>query len=426
MCNRLHLNGNRLPVAWGLDVGTVKCKYCAKTISGGVFRFKHHFVETREDYEPCATVPDEIKLPIMKIVVESKATKENKRRLNSINEDEESAEGVEASQATDLNFESIDKKKYKPLVDAQVAEFFYTSVIPFNAIKNLTFLKMCEMIRKYGPGYKPPTYYNVREKLLKQTVQKIDDSLKDFRDEWKRTYCSIMFDGWTDKKRCSICNFLVNNPKGTIFMYSLDTFDISKTTGKVFKMLDDVVTFFGEENVVQMITDNVANFKANMLISMLKKYTNGRDLVGCYESIWEIIDKRWENQLHRPLHAAAYYLNPQLHFEDDLKKDKGEGKEGLFICMMRLVKDIGNAINSRKTMQPAKWWEMFGDGHPELKWFAIHVHTKRRNRLHQKKMTDSVYMMYNLKPKSRPIRTIVTLPFEDMQSNDEWITTRRH
>ena len=121
---------------------------------------------------------------------------------------------------------------------------------------------MCEMIRKYGPGYKPPTYYNVREKLLKQTVQKIDDSLKDFRDEWKRTYCSIMFDGWTDKKRCSICNFLVNNPKGTIFMYSLDTFDISKTTGKVFKMLDDVVTFFGEENVVQMITDNVANFKA--------------------------------------------------------------------------------------------------------------------------------------------------------------------
>jgi len=66
-----------------------------------------------------------------------------------------------------------------------------------------------------------------------------------------------------------------------------------------------------------------------------------------YESIWEIIDKRWENQLHRPLHAAAYYLNPQLHFEDDLKKDKGEGKEGLFICMMRLVKDIGvrNKIN---------------------------------------------------------------------------------
>jgi Protein of unknown function (DUF 659) len=30
-----------------------------------------------------------------------------------------------------------------------------------------------------------------------------------------------------------------------------------------------------------------------------------------YEKIWNIIDLRWELQLHRPLHAAAYYLNPK-------------------------------------------------------------------------------------------------------------------
>ena len=68
-----------------------------------------------------------------------------------------------------------------------------------------------------------------------------------------------------------------------------------------------------------------------------------------YEPIWEIIDKRWENQLHRPLHAIAYYLNPQLHFEDDFKKDNREVKEGLFICMMRLVKDVRvrNKINGQ-------------------------------------------------------------------------------
>jgi hypothetical protein len=27
-----------------------------------------------------------------------------------------------------------------------------------------------------------------------------------------------------------------------------------------------------------------------------------------YKKIWEIIDQRWSLQLHRPLHAAAYYL----------------------------------------------------------------------------------------------------------------------
>jgi len=71
-----------------------------------------------------------------------------------------------------------------------------------------------------------------------------------------------MSDGWIDKKRRSICNFLVNSPKGTVFLYSLDTFDISKTAEKIFKMLDDAVEFVGEENILQIVTDNVANFNA--------------------------------------------------------------------------------------------------------------------------------------------------------------------
>ena len=54
----------------------------------------------------------------------------------------------------------------------------------------------------------------------------------------------------------------MNNPKGTIFLYSLDTSEISKIVDKVLKMLDDVVNFVEEENVVQVITDNAANYKA--------------------------------------------------------------------------------------------------------------------------------------------------------------------
>ena len=98
--------------------------------------------------------------------------------------------------------------------------------------------------------------------FLKQAVQKTDVILEEFKEEWKRIGCTIMSNGWTDKKRRSICNFLVNSPKGTVFLYSLDTSDISKIADKVFKMLDDVVEFVGEENVVQVVTDNAANFKA--------------------------------------------------------------------------------------------------------------------------------------------------------------------
>ena len=30
-----------------------------------------------------------------------------------------------------------------------------------------------------------------------------------------------------------------------------------------------------------------------------------------YISMWKIIDERWNRQLHRPLHATGYYLNPR-------------------------------------------------------------------------------------------------------------------
>ena len=30
-----------------------------------------------------------------------------------------------------------------------------------------------------------------------------------------------------------------------------------------------------------------------------------------YLPMWKIIDERWNRQLHRPLHAAGYYLNPR-------------------------------------------------------------------------------------------------------------------
>ncbi|KAF7832439.1 zf-BED domain-containing protein/DUF659 domain-containing protein/Dimer_Tnp_hAT domain-containing protein [Senna tora] len=431
-----------------------------------------------------------------------------------------------------------------------------------------------------------------------------------------------MSDGWTDRKRRSICNFLVNSPKGTVFMYSLDTSDISKTTDKVFEMLDEMVGTVGEENVIQVITNNAANYKAagkrlmekrkhlywtpcaahcidlmledfekhiplhkttissgrkittfiyarTMLISILRNFTKGRDLIrpattrfatsyltlaclnenkgalmnmfsskewteskfssirdgkqvencvldngfwknivtclqaaaplikvlrlvdsdekpamgfiyeamNCgrerikqnfnnvkksYEPIWNIIDERWEAQLHRPLHAAAYYVNPHFRYSPSFQNDYFV-KDGLFKCLDRFILDedtrstidrqmvdfseargmfgLNSAKANREKMSPADWWLAYGDGCPELQKFAIRilsltcsssgcernwnafemVHTKRRNRLHQKKMNALVYVKSNLKLRNKEKRSHVS-SFDDMHSDDEWIT----
>ena len=96
---------------------------------------------------------------------------------------------------------------------------------------------------------------------LKKEVDLSQQMLEEYKVEWKKTSCSIMSDGWSDKKRKSICNFLVNSPKGTIFLYPINTSNISKTAKKVCQMLDEVLDRVGEENVMQLVTDNAANYK---------------------------------------------------------------------------------------------------------------------------------------------------------------------
>ena len=89
--------------------------------------------------------------------------------------------------------------------------------------------------------------------------------------EKKKTGCSIMSDRWIYKKRRCICNFLVNSPKGIIFLSSVYTSNMSKTANKVFEMLDAIVERIVKENVVQIVTDNAANYKATGQLLMEKK-----------------------------------------------------------------------------------------------------------------------------------------------------------
>ncbi|XP_042410295.1 uncharacterized protein LOC121999718 [Zingiber officinale] len=67
-----------------------------------------------------------------------------------------------------------------------------------------------------------------------------------------------------------MCNFLVNSPSKTVFLSSVETTNISKIADKIFEMLDDVEKV-GEENVVQIISDNAANYKAVGKLLMEKR-----------------------------------------------------------------------------------------------------------------------------------------------------------
>ena len=74
--------------------------------------------------------------------------------------------------------------------------------------------------------------------------------------------CTLMSDGWSDKKNRSLTNFLVNSPSGMIFLKSIDTSNMIKDVKKLFELLDSLVEEIGEENVVQVVTDSTLAYVA--------------------------------------------------------------------------------------------------------------------------------------------------------------------
>eukprot|EP00253_Pinus_taeda_P001619 PITA_01619 len=102
-----------------------------------------------------------------------------------------------------------------------------------------------------------------------------------------------------------------------------------------------------------------------------------KDKVAKYGPIWAIIDERWNNQFHRPIHAVGYFLNP-----------RATG------C--------------------------------ECNWSIIErIHTKKRNCLDQKWLNDLVYVQYNrwlkrnqLLNKSPDLDPIV---LEDIDPTSDWV-----
>ena len=54
------------------------------------------------------------------------------------------------------------------------------------------------MISRHGNAFKPPSYYDLRIKLLNQEVKSTNDALEKHIKESKTTDCTIMIDRWTD------------------------------------------------------------------------------------------------------------------------------------------------------------------------------------------------------------------------------------
>ena len=282
------------------DKNAVTCKFCLKVSKGGIYRAKQHQIGGYKNVADCRKCPVNVKEELRNLQNEKRMQKEltigGRDISTSVDEvgfdDDEHELDPPTSIAPTRRIpsgSSSSNKKLKGTMDAfvtasgrsqlrqsnikegldkdlrrrtiqKIARFFYNAGIAFNCCKLDSFKGMVQAIGEYGPNLKPPSYHEIRVPLLKDEVKYTEQLMEGHKEEWAQFGCSIMSDCWTDRKHRSIINFMVNCTKGTMFVESIDASSIVKTGEKIYEMLDSFVEKIGEDNVVQVITDNGSNY----------------------------------------------------------------------------------------------------------------------------------------------------------------------
>ncbi|XP_072084745.1 uncharacterized protein [Arachis hypogaea] len=291
-------------------------------------------------------------------------------------------------------------------VHRYIARWFYQAGIALNPVRLKSFQEMLWAVGSFGPNLPAPTNHALRVPLLNEELEYTKDLLKGHKEQWKKYGCSIMSDAWTDKRQWSIINFLVNSPAGTMFLKSIDASDYVKTGEKMFELLDGIVEEIGEQNVVQVVTDNSSNY----VLAVTK---------GWFECITRLV--------------------PSIAVQEKILEEQTLYKAGYGLFGSSFAK------SQRKKISPAFWWRTYGHEAPNMRDLAIkilsltcsasgcernwsifeHIHTKKRNRLDHERMESLVFIKYNqqLIERYNLKDEVDHIALNDIDECNEWLVT---
>ena len=152
-----------------------------------------------------------------------------------------------------------------------ISKFVIFNGIPFNTANSGPYYQsMIDTIEKAGPSIKGSTRYQIGSAYPEEEVQELEVYINTLKAKWPIYGCTIMCDGWSSRTRKPIINVMVYCDRSMIYLSLVDTTNILKTTDYIFSLMDKIVEEVGEENIVQVITDNEASFKVVGMLLMEK------------------------------------------------------------------------------------------------------------------------------------------------------------
>ncbi|XP_057452320.1 uncharacterized protein LOC130744147 [Lotus japonicus] len=253
----------------------VACKLCGKVISNGITRLKEHIAHVPGEVKGCARVDSFVRESGGMSSVGGRGAPHQRQesdlehRLRSVDVDLTRSKSMKQPK---IKGGGVLKTLRKKLGEA-VSKLIIYERLPMNLSNSPWLHNLLTAAADLGPGIKYPTPYEISSVYLENEFKCMKSWINELKPTWKERGVTIMCDGWTNGiNHMHIMNFLVYCSKGTVFLKSIDASSVaSRNTEYYFSLLDKVVEEVGEENVVQVVTDNEKALKAAGLKLMEKR-----------------------------------------------------------------------------------------------------------------------------------------------------------
>lgn len=350
----------------------VRCNYCRREFSGGVYRMKFHLAQIKnKDIIPCSEVPDDVRDHIQSMLNTPKRQKTPKKPkmdkvvANGQQSSSSSSGGLHPNHASSGQHGSTcpslllplpppseqpavddSQKKKQDDADKKIAVFFFHNSIPFSAVKSMYYQEMVDAILVCDVGYRAPSYEKLRSTLLEKVKGDIHDCYKKHRDEWKETGCTVMCDCWSDSRTKSFVIFSVTCPKGTLFLKSVDVSGHEDDASYLFELLESVVLEVGLENVIQVITDSAASYvyAGRLLMAKYSSLFWSPCASYCIDKMLEDISKEeWVGTVLEDAKSIAQYIYSHAWILNMMRKFTG-GRE---LMRPRVTRFVTNYLTLR-------------------------------------------------------------------------------
>ncbi|KAJ8638779.1 hypothetical protein MRB53_015473 [Persea americana] len=236
--------------------------------------------------------------------------------------------------------------------ERSIALFFFENKLDFSVARSSSYQLMMDAVAKCGQGFRGPSSETLKNTWLQRIKSEVTQQSRDI-----------------EKERATTVE------------------EIAAVSEPLLKLLSDVA---GGKPAVGSIYDSMTRVKESIRTYYIM------DENKC-KAFLDIVDRRWHNQLHSPLHSAAAFLNPCIQYNQDIKY-LGIIKEEFLNVLEKLLptpelrQDITGQIvafkkaqgmfgcnlarDSRNTTAPGLWWEQYGDSAPGLQRLAARAKVK--------------------------------------------------